>query len=216
MSNSLNSLQRDFLAEWFKQTPAYFLTGGAALVLGLGIPRITKDLDLFTVSEEAFDEAAATVRTVADAVGADCQSLRKSPSFQRYKLSRADEETLLDVVLDPVPQLYPEKVRWEDLLLDRAEEILVNKVCAIVGRGEGRDFVDAYFLTTQGYDLQQALEQAQAKDGGVNETTMLYVLSDVNWDRYQVPGVDPQLVANTAQFFGSWRDQLARRVFPAP
>ena len=210
----LSQIQADFLTRWFEQTSDFFLTGGAALVVALQIPRITKDIDLFTASAEALEHVESLVRVVADSIQADYASLRTAPQFRRYRISRGSETTLVDLVADPVPPVNPTKLLKGTLILDPPEEILVNNICAIVRRGEGRDFVDTYFLSTLGLDVEKALVAANFKDGGVDASSLLYVLSDMNWQRFQVHGVEPALVTATARFFMSWSESLACRAFP--
>lgn len=175
---------------------------------------MTKDLDLFTVSGNAFEEADADVRSVCQQISAQVEALRTAPHFRRYRVSRGEGRTLLDLVLDEVPQLFPDKLSRQGILFDQPEEVLVNKICSIVGRGESRDFVDTYFLASLGLDRDAALARAYLKDGGVDAGTLLYVLSDINWDRFQAPGVEPALVQATAVFFQEWMEQLAQATFP--
>ena len=90
----------------------------------------------------------------------------------------------------------------------------MNKSFAIVGRGESRDVVDAYFLTMQGLDPEDALVRANQKDGGVDAGTLLYVLSDIDWERFQEPGVEPEFVKASATFFREWTERIARSAYP--
>ena len=212
----LSQIQLDFLTCWFEQTSDFFLTGGAALVVACEVPRITKDLDLFTASTEALQHVEKLVEHVARAIGADSTSLRTAPYFRRYKVSRFSATTLVDLVADPVSPIYPSKLKRGTFIVDPPEEILVNKICAIVGRGEGRDFVDAYFLSSLGFDIEVALLAANQKDGGVDASSLLYVLSDIDWSRFQVPDIEPELVRATATFFDNWAESMARRLFPEP
>lgn len=214
-SPGLNALQLELLEGWFEQSGDFFLTGGAALVFGLGMPRSTQDLDLFTDSAAAFEHIDLRVAALARSVGAEYCSLRTAPQFHRYRLQRADDTSLLDLVVDPVPPVHPAKWLKEKVVMDPPEEILLNKICSIVGRAEGRDFVDTYFLASRGLDVEAALLEANRKDGGVDAGTLLYVLSDINWQRFQVPGVETALVEATRSFFLNWMESLARRSFPS-
>lgn len=213
---SLSRLQQDFLVHWFAHTHDYFLTGGAALIAALGVPRTTKDLDLFTISQDAFELSDADLRSTCKQLSAKAEALRTAPHFRRYRVSRGDERTLIDLVHDEVPQLFPDKLCRQGILYDQPEEVLVNKICSIVGRGEARDFVDTYFLASKGFDPNVALARAYQKDGGVDAGTLLYVLSDVNWERFQAPGVERGVVRATADFFQEWMEHLAQASFPSP
>ncbi len=212
---NLSPLQNDFLVAWFKHTGSFFLTGGAVLVGFLGAPRITKDLDLFTTEKDAFDDAAASFDLICNAIEARFESVRTAPFFRRYLVSRAHEETIIDMVLDKAPQIFEKKqAALNDIIIDRPEEILTNKICAITGRSEARDFFDAYYLTGLGYDIDMALEQASLKDGGINRETMLFVLSGISWDAFTIPGCDNRTLEEVRSFFQKWAESLALSLFP--
>jgi hypothetical protein len=61
-----------------------------------------------------------------------------------------------------------------------ADEILANKLTALVDRAEERDLVDVMFLERAGYSLENALAAALAKDGGCTPATIAWLLSEVS------------------------------------
>lgn len=116
---------------------------------------------------------------------------------RRIRVRRGGEETLVERVLDEVPAVHgPQALPGSALAIDVAEEIAVNKICALVGRGEPRDLEDLQFLASAGVDLEEAIRLAGCKDAGVGPDTLLMVLP-------QVP------VSEGARAF---RDELARRL----
>ncbi len=211
-SSRLTDLQSDFMDVWFGSSKDFFLTGGGALIGLYGLPRVTQDLDLFTTSAESFARVADRIRDCCSRLGAVEVALVTSPHFRRFRLERGDEVTLADFVEDLVPQICPEKVLLDSgWVVDRAEEIIVNKVCAIVGRGEPRDFYDFHFLVSQGYDPEVALNRAVLKDGGVTAESLAMVLQSVPWEQFRMRGLDTR---ETAAFFVSWLDRLTLRLYP--
>jgi hypothetical protein len=62
------------------------------------------------------------------------------------------------------------------LPVDSRDEILVNKLCALLGRAEPRDLVDVRRLLEGGSDLEQALRDAPRKDGGFSPLVLAWVL----------------------------------------
>ena len=60
------------------------------------------------------------------------------------------------------------------------EEILANKLTALVGRQEERDLVDVFWLERAGYPLEPALRAALEKDGGCTPATLAWLLSELN------------------------------------
>ena len=64
-------------------------------------------------------------------------------------------------------------------MIDPADEILANKLTALVGRAEERDLIDVMFLERAGYSIEAALSAALAKDGGCTPATLAWLLSEI-------------------------------------
>jgi len=92
---------------------------------------------------------------------------------------RGDEGLVVDLVRDVSPQLHADKLERDNILIDPADEILANKLAALVGRAEERDLVDVMFLERAGYSIDAALPVALAKDGGCTPATLAWLLSDI-------------------------------------
>ncbi len=71
------------------------------------------------------------------------------------------------------------KLVRDGVRVDAPDEILVNKLVAIVGRAEERDLVDVYCLERAGYRVEDALPDALRKDGGCTPATLGWLLSQV-------------------------------------
>ena len=74
---------------------------------------------------------------------------------------------VVDLVRDRVAQLLPEKALMNGIFVDPPEEILANKLCALLSRSEPRDLVDVRALENAGYRVEAAVPAAIAKDGGL-------------------------------------------------
>ncbi len=177
----LSPLQADLLRQLgLEGGEGFFLTGGSALIGYYGHDRLTRDLDLFSRSEDSFADGPAWLSRAAEAVGAQMQPIRTTPGFRRYRVARGDEVTVVDLVLESVPAVHPpHSLSGTTLHLDAPEEIAINKVCALVGRGEPRDLEDLLFLAQRGIDLDRAVDEAVAKDAGVGIDTLLLTLPAV-------------------------------------
>jgi len=57
-------------------------------------------------------------------------------------------------------------MRFGDVLVDPAPEILANKLCALLSRSELRDLVDLFALERAGLRIDEALPLAARKDAG--------------------------------------------------
>jgi hypothetical protein len=79
--------------------------------------------------------------------------------------------------------------RFGPIQIDPPEEILANKLCALLGRAEIRDLVDVRALEQSGQPLGRALAAGQQKDGGLTPGQLAWVLSQISiGEEARVPG----------------------------
>jgi len=100
------------------------------------------------------------------------------------------------------------------LAIDSLEDIAANKLCAILGRAEVRDYVDLFFLARRGVDLVALVAAAQRKDGAADPATLAFVLSEVRVQRPPTGLATPVSVAELQAFIDDLRQRLARSAFP--
>jgi hypothetical protein len=177
--SQLSPLQRRVLLVLADARPAWTLTGGGALVgMHLG-HRTTRDLDLFWHGLTSLADASPASIARLRAAGLSVDVVQTSPAFQQLRVSDAETVVVVDFVADPVPTIeQPVEVDLEGTIIqvDTAHEILVNKLCALLGRSEIRDLVDVRALLLHGLDLKRALDDAPRKDGGFSPLTLAWVL----------------------------------------
>ncbi|HPA49955.1 MAG TPA: nucleotidyl transferase AbiEii/AbiGii toxin family protein [Thermoanaerobaculia bacterium] len=174
----LSRLQEDVLHGFFRRTRSFFLTGGAALAAFHLGHRATDALDLFTSSAD-LDEGVSALRSVAEELGASIQALRTSPAFRRFLIGVGAESVIVDLVRDRAPQIHVEKLDRDGVLVDPPAEILANKLCTLLSRGEVRDLVDVLFLERAGFRAEDAMGPASSKDGGLTPAQLAWVLSQI-------------------------------------
>jgi len=177
-SPSLTLLQRDLIEAFFDRDDSFVLTGGAALAGYYLRHRTTNDLDLFGLPGADVDRAEHALADAADAIDATVSKQRSYREFRRFEVRRGAEITLVDLAIDraaPVeaPRLVG-RVRIHTL-----REMAANKLCTVLSRSEPRDLVDLLFLSRAGVDLEQALRDAQLKDGGLNPAALAWVLGEM-------------------------------------
>jgi hypothetical protein len=203
----LSPLQQALLLGFFEHERAFFLTGGAALAGYYLCHRETKDLDLFAVPEADLGAAVRAVFATAAALGAQARLLRESADFRRVAVSRGDELTLVDLVLDRAPQAHPVKPVVGTIRLDPEPEIAANKLCAMLDRSEARDLIDLMLLLDRGLLLEQVLADAQKKHAGADPATLAWALSVA-----ALPPSPPLAAGVSREALEAFRRQLVRRL----
>jgi hypothetical protein len=205
---ALTDLQDQILRRFFDRRDDFFLTGGAALVGFHLHHRVTHDLDLFTEAE-VLDEGERTLKEIAESLGLEMETLRRSPDFRRFLLQGLSEGVVVDLVKDASPQLL-EKISIGRIVVDSAREILANKLCALLSRTEVRDLVDVARLEEAGYSPIAALGLATQKDAGMTAGQLAWVLST-----FPIPSDETLHYGMSRQELESFRESLVRRLTAA-
>jgi hypothetical protein len=212
LTSLLSPLQRELLESFFRRETRFFLTGGAALAGYYLGHRRTEGLGLFTTAD-ALDDGEAVLRDAARELRATVESVQTSPTFRRRLVRRGAEAVLVDLVRDEAPQSEAGKRREGDVVLDSAEEILANKLCALLARAEVRDLVDVFFLERAGFGTEGALPLAARKDGSVTAAELAWVLSTIKIrDDARIPGGVG--AATLREFAGSLERRLVALAHP--
>ncbi len=186
MQSKLGVLQQKFLQAFFTVEKRFFLTGGAALAGFYLGHRETHDLDLFTLAD-AMDEGTRSVAVAAEGIGAKLESIQTSPDFRRFVLTLESEAVVIDLIRERVPQVVANKPVIGIMVVDPPEEILANKLCALLGRAEIRDLVDVRALELAGYSIEAALPAAALKDAGLTPGQLSWVLSQITLGEDLIP-----------------------------
>ncbi len=211
---ALTPLQRAFLERFFGSVKGFYLTGGGALGIHFAHRR-SLDLDLFTREEVAFRAARASLPAIASDLGAKAQIVADSPAFLRYLITRPGGESLrVDIVHDRAERVGPEPREEGGAILDPPEEILANKICAMLGRSELRDLLDLYVLDRAGFRVLDGLEAARRKDGGLTPAALAWAISQVRLESPPEGMLEAIPVEDLRAFAERLRRELRARAFP--
>jgi hypothetical protein len=215
----LSSLQWRILQILSDLEPQWTLTGGAALA-GIHLKhRTTKDLDLFFRKVGQLGALPDEVRSRLTEEGLEVSTLRSGSTFTQLRVNDGTAVCIVDLVAEPVPSLEPPmQVPIGDAVIavDTPHEILVNKLCALLGRSELRDLEDVRVLLERGGDLERALADAPQKDGGFSPLTLAWVLRGFH-PRALAPtiGINGEAAERLEQFKESLVQQLLDLTSPA-
>jgi hypothetical protein len=159
----------------------FYLTGGTASSRGYLHHRFSDDLDYFVNDDDRFGLwAERVIQSLAKNTGWTCNVLMKEERFVRLNLVTADGNLKLEFVND-VPAHVGE-IRVDPVLgrYDSAENILANKVTAVLDRKAPKDLADIWgFCTQMNLSLHDAITGAQGKAAGVFPADLGRVLCSV-------------------------------------
>lgn len=155
----------------------FALAGGAALIVRGDVRRQTRDLDFFGLSVEAVDRLLPAVEAALGSSGLSVERIQVGAGFARLVVESEDDRTEVDLAADA--RLFPAEPGRPAPLLSR-EELAVDKVLAIFGRAEARDFVDLTALEGR-FGLERLCRLAAEKDGGFTPGVFAQML--IRFDR---------------------------------
>ena len=157
----------------------FYLTGGTAASRGYLEHRFSDDLDYFVNDDNRF---GLWVERIIDVLnkGWQCNVLMKEERFARLNIVRESFSLKIEMVND-VPARVGE-VQNHPILgrLDTSENILANKVTALLDREEPKDLADIWgFCCQKNLSLQAAITGAQGKAAGIFPADLARVLCTV-------------------------------------
>jgi hypothetical protein len=193
----------------------FWLTGGTALAGFYLGHRPSEDLDLFTPEPDALDHARREMQDIAHALQCTVTDGLGTPTYQQFFLAQPNLSPLkLDLVRDFGPQ-FGQRRTVGGVIVDSLTNIAVNKVTAIFGRTEAKDFVDLYCLLRAGYDLKAFIELAKEKDLGLSEFYLGYAMRQAARFEALPRMFDLISLEELRAFYLKLADDLLRQVNPA-
>ncbi|HEX2254196.1 MAG TPA: nucleotidyl transferase AbiEii/AbiGii toxin family protein [Thermoanaerobaculia bacterium] len=173
---ALTPLQRTvcrLLAEHRIESGESYVAGGAALNELLGTRRLSRDVDLFHDSREAVEAAWAADRPRLEAAGYSVTVLRDRPGLVEAEVRAEAGAVRLEWTQDSAFRFFP-LVRHPDLGLTlHPFDLATNKLLALVGRREVRDWVDVVECDRRLQPLGYLAWAACGKDPGFSPAGVL-------------------------------------------
>lgn len=167
----------------------FYLTGGTAASRGYLQHRFSDDLDFFVNDDDRFDLwVERLIQALSQANQAwQCQVLMKEERFARLNLVTSNLQLKIEMVND-VPARVG-MVREHPILgrMDTAENILANKVTALLDREEPKDLADIWgFCCRMNLSLWDAITHAESKAAGVFPADLARLLCSATVEDWQV------------------------------
>lgn len=174
----LTPFQQRLLADLASEPPddLGYLAGGAALHFEPNSARFSRDLDFFHDSVERVAAAFARDSARLDATDYTQEVILSQPGFVRAVVSRGGEATRVDWAHDSAWRFMPLVRDAIGGLMLHPVDLAINKVLALVGRDEPRDFVDVLFAHDRILPLGALCWSAVGKDPGFTPLSLLELL----------------------------------------
>jgi hypothetical protein len=173
------------------RNPDSYVGGATILHQAADSPRASRDVDLFHDTTESLERAVECDTKLLQSRGYETLLEKPQGSFQRAQIKRGDHLTKIEWVYDSSFRFFPvekdEEMGWRLSFWDAA----TNKILALFGRHEFRDYVDALFLHTRHLHLGALIWAAAGKDPGLTPELILeWMKRNAIYSRDEVKTVD--------------------------
>ena len=153
-----------------------YLAGAAALHRIPNSKRYSNDLDYFHDSEQRVASAFEADRELLLKAGFKVQIEMNQRGFIRAVVSQAGEATKIEWAHDSAWRFMP-PIRNEEVGVQlHPIDLAVNKVLALAGRDEPRDFLDILFIHDEILPLGALIWAAVGKDPGFTPVSLLELI----------------------------------------
>jgi hypothetical protein len=150
-----------------------YVAGGAALNELLAAPRLSHDVDLFHDTAEAVLDSWETDRQTLVRGGHEVRPLRQFPTFVEAEVRSGDDGVILQWVQDSAFRFFPLVEHSDFGLALHPFDLATNKVLALVGRAEVRDWVDVIHCHAALQPLGYLMWATSGKDPGLSPAFIL-------------------------------------------
>ncbi|MBI2017854.1 nucleotidyl transferase AbiEii/AbiGii toxin family protein [Candidatus Daviesbacteria bacterium] len=186
MKKPLTKLQEEVLKNFFAQPigKSYFLTGGTALSGFYFYHRESIDLDLFTFETIEIEPVRQIFQAIATKARLLLDHRVATDGYHKFFLTGKNEGLKIDLVQDQKVHFGHIKT-FGNIRVDSIENIGSNKITAIFGRTEAKDFIDLYFILKKKlFTFQKLFQDAKKKDLGLSEFYLAHMLLEVKNLKY--------------------------------
>jgi predicted nucleotidyltransferase component of viral defense system len=195
----LYELQDRVLHTVFAVEQEFYLTGGTCLSRFYQAKRYSDDLDFFCNDSPRYAFAVRSIRAELEK-SLQLAAVIETRGFTRFQI----EHTLQVDFVNDIPYRYGEPlVTTEGYLIDTVENILANKLTAILGRDNPKDIFDLLLIHSH-YTVswRDILEAAHKKAGFANDELVVRIQTFPRHMLNQISCID-------CGFLDSFQDDIA-------
>lgn len=130
------------LADSRRASGASYVAGGVALTEALAAQRVSRDLDIFHDTAEAVASSWDADRALLLSAGYTIDVRRERPGFIEAAVTSGRETLTVEWMRDSAFRFFPLVEHEEFGLVLHPFDLATNKVLALIGRAEPRDWID--------------------------------------------------------------------------
>jgi hypothetical protein len=150
-----------------------YIAGGVALTELIRAPRLSGDIDVFHDTELAVTTAWNADRNALERAGFTVAVLRELPSFVEARVAHGADLCVMQWARDSAFRFFPLVEHSELGLVLHPFDLATNKVLALIGRLEVRDWVDVISCDEHIQPLGYLAWAAAGKDPGFSPASIL-------------------------------------------
>jgi predicted nucleotidyltransferase component of viral defense system len=190
--------------------PSFYLTGGTALAVYYLQHRFSEDLDFFAEAREAMTGVTTIAGEIAQDIDATVEFTRTFPTFvETFLTSTAGERVKIDFAFDTPFRLQPTVIDpTYGIRVDNVTDMACNKLAALFGRSEPKDFVDVYFICQELMPFADLYQQANQKHVGMTHYWLAVAMRNVTRVQFLPRMIKPIDLATLQAFFLGLADRL--------
>lgn len=193
---------------------SFYLTGGTALAVYYLQHRFSEDLDFFAEAREAMSGVTTIAGEIARDMDASVEFTRTFPTFVETFLTHSSGERVkIDFAFDTPFRLLPtEPDPTYGIRVDNATDMSCNKLAALFGRSEPKDFVDVFFICRELMPFSELYQQANKKHVGMTHYWLAMAMRNVTRVQFLPRMIKPLELATLQAFFLKLADDLMAEI----
>ena len=189
------------------RNPESYVAGGIVLNQSADTPRFSDDVDVFHDLAECVASSAKADALTLTTSGYSVEWSSQEPFFYRAVIQKTGHILRLEWLFDSAFRFFPIERNQETGFCLNYWDAAINKVLALAGRSEPRDFVDTVCLHQKGFSLGSLCWAAAGKDPGMTPELILgEAARNVRFNQEQIDSLQLSMPISIQSLKQTWID----------
>lgn len=211
---ALTAIQSDILRLLAKNrlnNPGSYVAGGLAMNYVLGMPRVSRDIDVFHDTIDSLFTSWNSDRVSLESNGYSVRILRELRSFVEAAVEKDGKVTEIQWGTDSAYRFFPLATDEVAGFTLHPLDLATNKLSALVGRTEPRDWIDVITAIKTIQPLAFLLTAACGKDPGFSPSSMLELVARRHYNQAEIDlKILPKGIYGAAELCRFWHEEVDR------